>query len=151
MSPLVLFLRCLLNVTVTVLFLRTWVLLHCNMKQQHMKISCGILDSSTLRFFSCLVLFLRILDDDTLLHGIWYLLHTQLKQQRRRNLKKMLNLSYFWLFFYNYLNCICNGEDCIITSLLMTAGGATPVGNGRGRSSYLSGVKIRDVVSFRVS
>ena len=33
----------------------------------------------------------------------------------------------------------------------MTAGGATPVGNGRGRSSYLSGVKIRDLVSFRVS
>ena len=29
--------------------------------------------------------------------------------------------------------------------------GGTPVGNGRGWSSYLLGVKIRDLVSFRVS
>ena len=35
--------------------------------------------------------------------------------------KKPEKIPEFW-FFRNYLNCIYNSEDCIITSLLITAG-----------------------------
>ena len=63
-----------------------------------------------------------------------------IKTTAKKKPEKVPEFKFFRFLFHNYLNCIYNSEDCIITSLLTTAGqflhnnyyrgGETPVERG---------------------
>ena len=95
---------------------------NCKMKR-YSKISYGILDNSTLNLFSCLYLIFA----DTrryyttrpyMIFAVIYAIKTSAKKKH----EKISEFKFFRFLFHNYINCICNGEDCIIMSLLITAG-----------------------------
>ena len=45
-----------------------------------------------------------------------------IKTTAKKKPEKIPEFNFFMFLFHNYLNCIYNGEDCIITSLIITAG-----------------------------
>ena len=124
-SCLVLFQRCLLNVTVTCqcyIFLFAHMSItscNCNMNQY---IRYNMVYQTILLFIFCLSCLCGYQTSYTTRRYMTFAVTYAIKTRAKKKPEKIPEFQFFRFLFHNYLNCICNGEDCITISLLMTAG-----------------------------